>query len=230
MVTKIRIWSWSYPMRAVATRKDLPALILKAADRLLARYGYRKMTMEDLAKEVGIGKGTIYLHFPSKQEVVLSHVDQIVDQLEQRLRVIAQSKITFAEKLTEMLAERVLFRFDRVQHYTQSLDDLLADMRDALLRRREQHFKREAQVLATVLRDGQQAGTFAVQDPLALADALILATNALLPYSLSVRDLGARSRVEKKARQLARLLLNGLFSRSAEAGSLATSRAGTKRR
>ena len=44
-------------MGAVAVREDVHDLILDAADRLLARYGYRKMTMDDLAREVGIGQG-----------------------------------------------------------------------------------------------------------------------------------------------------------------------------
>lgn len=217
-------------MRAVATRQDLPALILAAADRLLARYGYRKMTMDDLAREVGIGKGTIYLHFSSKQDVVLSHIDHIVAQLEQRLKTIARSKTTVAERLTKMLVERVLFRFDRVQHYTESLDDLLADVRDGLLRRRKRHFKQEAQALATVLNEGRAAGSFAVEDPLATAHTLLLATNALLPYSLSVSDLGARSDIQYKTQQLARLLIYGLLPRPAGGGSLARSRTVTKGR
>jgi len=54
-------------MKAIAVREDISDLILDAADRLLARYGYKKMTMDDLAQEVGIGKGTIYLHFSTKE-------------------------------------------------------------------------------------------------------------------------------------------------------------------
>ena len=77
-------------MPATATREETRDAILDAADRLLARYGYKKMTMEDLAQEVGIGKGTIYLHFPSKEEVVLSHVDRIVERLKGRLWEIAR--------------------------------------------------------------------------------------------------------------------------------------------
>ena len=39
--------------------------ILDATDLLLSRSGFKKMTIEDLAREVGIGKGSIYLHFES---------------------------------------------------------------------------------------------------------------------------------------------------------------------
>jgi len=53
-------------MRTTLAPADVRDAILDAAERLLARYGYRKMTMDDLASEAGIGKGTTYLHFPSK--------------------------------------------------------------------------------------------------------------------------------------------------------------------
>ena len=75
-------------MAAIAPKTGVKDAILDATDRLLARYGYRKMTVEDIASEAGIGKGTIYLHFSSKEEVVLSHVDRIVDRLKERLREI----------------------------------------------------------------------------------------------------------------------------------------------
>ena len=83
-------------MPAIAPRLEIRDAILDATERLLARYGYRKMTVEDIAREVGVGKGTIYLHFPSKEEVVLSHVDRIVDRLKERLRAIALSAATAA--------------------------------------------------------------------------------------------------------------------------------------
>lgn len=41
--------------------------ILDAAGVLLTRLGYRKVTIEDIASQAGIGKGTIYLHWPTKE-------------------------------------------------------------------------------------------------------------------------------------------------------------------
>ena len=123
-------------MPAISTKEELRDGILDATERLLARYGYRKMTVEDIAREVGVGKGTIYLHFSSKEEVVLSHVDRIVERLKERLWTIARSEETAAVRLRLMLLTRVLFRFDSIQHYTQSLNDLLAVLRPGLLARR----------------------------------------------------------------------------------------------
>src|SRR5687768_13626386 len=200
-------------MAAIAPKETVKEAILDATDRLLARYGYRKMTVEDIAAEAHIGKGTIYLHFSSKEEVVLSHVDRIVDRLKDRLREIGSSDATAADRLRQMLLTRMMFRFDSIQHYTQSLNDLLAALRPGLLARRALYFDSEAQIFAEVLVNGRLAGEFQFEDEVATAHALLQATNGLLPYSLSTTELGERQEVEQRAAGVANLMLRGLLSR-----------------
>src|SRR5262245_15055545 len=200
-------------MAAIAPKEAIRDSILDATDRLLARYGYRKMTVEDIAVEAGIGKGTIYLHFSSKEEVVLSHIDRIVDRLKERLKEIAVSDIPAGEKVRSMLLTRVLFRFDSIQHYTQSLNDLLAALRPGLLSRRAEYFQEEAEIFANVLTAGRKTGEFEFEDARATAHALLQATNGLLPYSLSTTELGEREEVEQRATDVANLMLSGVLSR-----------------
>jgi AcrR family transcriptional regulator len=200
-------------MPDISTKVDVKDAILDATDVLLARYGYRKMTVEDIAVQAGIGKGTVYLHFSSKEEVVLSHIDRIVDRLKQLMWAISRSNSSAAERLRQMLLTRILFRFDSIQHYTQSLNDLLAALRPGLLARRARYFDEEAQILADVLNKGREAGEFEFNDALSVAYALLNATNGLLPYSLSATELGAREDVEERAAGVADLMLNGLLTR-----------------
>lgn len=186
---------------------------MDATDRLLAHFGYKKMTIDDLAREVGIGKGTVYLHFSSKEEIALSHIDRIIERMKVRLKEISSADVSPDERLREMLLTRVLFRFDSVQHYTQSLNDLLADLRPRLLARRRRYFKDEAQIFAEVLQEGDKIKIFSVPDALKAAETLLLATNSLLPYSLSTKELGERSEIEERVRRVADLLLTGLLRR-----------------
>lgn len=186
--------------------------ILDATDILLTRYGYKKMTIEDLAHEVGIGKGTIYLYFPSKEEIALSHIDRIVERLKSKLQEIAVSGMTPEVKIKQMLVERVMFRFDSVQHYSRSLNELLAQLRPKLLERRRRYFEEEAGIFARVLAEGKVAGSFAgnVEEN---ARVLLTATNSLLPYSLSTAELGLRDEIQDKTRRMATLLLDGIVKR-----------------
>ncbi len=47
-------------------RQQREERILDAAAALLLRWGYRKTTIDDVAREAGVGKGTIYLHWKDK--------------------------------------------------------------------------------------------------------------------------------------------------------------------
>jgi len=197
-------------MRDSVQTKSTRDAILDATDRLLARYGYKKMTIDDLAQEVGIGKGSVYLHFSSKEEIALSHIDRIIERLKRSLASIAGKPTPADERLKQMLVERVLFRFDSVQHYSQSLNDLLAYIRPSLLERRKQYFEEEATIFARVLDDGQASGIFRASNSLETAQSMLTATNSLLPYSLSTDELGKRNDLERKALAIAELLLGGI--------------------
>ena len=185
-------------------------LILDAAERLIGVLGYSKTTMDDVAKAAGIGKRTIYVHFPSKEEVVLCTIDRIVDRLVLRLRDHATAPGSAAARVRAMLVERVLFRFDSVRDYSHGLDELFASLRPAYLARRGRYFTAESDVFAEVVRAGHASDEFDAPDPSAVAEALLLATNSLLPYALSARELGRRVDVEARIGRVADLLLFGL--------------------
>ncbi|MCJ7485008.1 MAG: TetR/AcrR family transcriptional regulator [Candidatus Aminicenantes bacterium] len=199
-------------MRQIARREDIRDLILDAVDVLLAKFGYKKMTMEDVARQVGIGKGTIYLHFPGKEELILSHIDRIAERIVAKIREIAGSSDSPDRRIRKMLVHRVLFRFDSVAHYSQNLSDLLSSVRTALLTRREAHFEKEAAVFEDVLREGARLGTLECPDPRMTSFVLIQSTNSLLPFSLSARELGRREEVEDQVGRVADLLIKGLLS------------------
>jgi AcrR family transcriptional regulator len=200
-------------MRDATQVRDVRGAILDATDRLLARNGYKKMTIDDLAAEVGIGKGSVYLHFSSKEEIALSHIDAIIERLKSRLDEIAHKKTSCESRLKEMLIERVIFRFDSVQHYTQSLNDLLSKIRPGLLDRRKRYFEEEARIFAKLIKTGIEDGSFTKVNAADTAHSLLLATNSLLPYSLSTQELGERKEIEKRVSSLADLLLKGLITR-----------------
>lgn len=63
--------------------------IFDAAGALLLRLGYRKVTVEDIANQAGIGKGTVYLHWRTKEQLFealllresIGLVKEIIDRL-----------------------------------------------------------------------------------------------------------------------------------------------------
>jgi AcrR family transcriptional regulator len=176
--------------------------ITAAADRLLARYGYRRMTVEDIAREANIGKGTIYLHFPSKEAVILAVLNRHIEATLEALRQIAAGSAPAGERLADMLVARVLERFDRFLPYRENLHEMLAAIRPALLAQRESQLRQEARIFARVIEE--------LGGPPGAARMLLAATNSYLPYYLSAEELGSRARLRREVSELARLLVAGL--------------------
>ncbi|MFI7101436.1 TetR/AcrR family transcriptional regulator [Streptomyces sp. NPDC050161] len=48
--------------------------ILRAAGELLVAWGYRRVTIEEIARRAGVGKGTVYLHWKTKDALLLAVV------------------------------------------------------------------------------------------------------------------------------------------------------------
>ena len=197
-------------MRAFQSPAATREGILDSARTLLARQGYRRTSMEHVAREAGLSRRTLYLHFEHKRALFLATIGKLVEGLLVRLEQEARAPGSPEQRLQAMLELRVMHRLDGVADHFQSLDELMAHLRPAYLERREQWFEAEALILARVLEEGMRQGVFARANAPALARTLVTATNALLPYSLSPRELGSRKEVEREVGELARLLLRGL--------------------
>ena len=70
---------------------DKATRILDAAEALLVRFGYRRTSIDDVARRAGVGKGTVYLYWPSKSELVATVLTRQSAQMlaEQHARVTA---------------------------------------------------------------------------------------------------------------------------------------------
>jgi len=70
-------------------RKRREERLLDAASALLVRWGYRKTTVDDVAREAGVGKGTIYLHWNDKNELfraaILRAQQRLAAEIQQRI-------------------------------------------------------------------------------------------------------------------------------------------------
>jgi AcrR family transcriptional regulator len=168
------------------------------------------MTMEELAQEVGIGKGTVYLHFASKEAVALAHVDRIAERTLAEMRTIAVTRQPVLVRVRKMLFARVLVRFGMVRNYSKSLDELLSVIRDRLLKSRVRHFQLEADLFAEVLRDGIERSELRELNVTRVAEALLWATNSFLPYDLTRSEFRNRARIEARLTQVVELITKAL--------------------
>jgi len=101
------------PARRRARRKEArPGEIVDAALRLFSERGFAATKLEDVAAAAGIGKGTIYLYFPTKEDLFRSVVRQaVLPNLEAATALLADPDRPAADILRAM-AQRFLELLD----------------------------------------------------------------------------------------------------------------------
>lgn len=77
-------------MPKIVDRDAMQNAILDAAVKTFARKGYHAATIADLATAAGLGKGTLYLYFASKEAVAEAMVDRYFRNMGDRLRAEAR--------------------------------------------------------------------------------------------------------------------------------------------
>lgn len=75
------------------------ARILHAASELFERQGYRKSSVDQIARKAGVAKGSVYLHFKSKAEILIHAVAEEKKQAAQQAKVV----LTRAQEPTQRI-------------------------------------------------------------------------------------------------------------------------------
>jgi AcrR family transcriptional regulator len=138
--------------------------ILRAAWKLIRHYGYTKTTIQDIAREAGIGKGTVYLSFRSKSEIMLGLVDRTSERITRDLTDISRGSAPPEHRLRECLAHRVMTIYDLVHRYPHG-EEVISSMKPEIVRRIDATVKKQGAVLGRIIREGVEDGSFDVTDP-----------------------------------------------------------------
>jgi AcrR family transcriptional regulator len=77
--------------------------ILESAFEIFIEKGYHTAKIEEIAKNAGIGKGTVYEYFSGKQEIFEESFINNVNKSFANMRVILDSELAFKEKLAKFL-------------------------------------------------------------------------------------------------------------------------------
>ena len=84
-------------------RREREELILQAAEEVFQEKGYYDTSMDEIAARVGIAKGTIYTHFPGKEELVIEIFNRNMQKFLEGVETISVTEQTPLEKLEAIL-------------------------------------------------------------------------------------------------------------------------------
>jgi AcrR family transcriptional regulator len=84
-------------------RQEREALILKVAEEVLLEKGYYETSMDEIAARVGVAKGTVYLHFTSKEDLVGAIFRQDLQKFSDAVETTIASELPVRAKIEAFL-------------------------------------------------------------------------------------------------------------------------------
>ncbi len=84
-------------------RQEREALILQVAEDVLREKGYHETSIDEIATRVGVAKGTIYLHFPSKEDLVVAIFSRDIQRFLQGIDAAVACQTTNRARLEGIL-------------------------------------------------------------------------------------------------------------------------------
>jgi AcrR family transcriptional regulator len=195
------------------TSSEIRDAILKSARNRFLHYGYKKTTIDEIAADAGIGKGTVYLYFCTKEEILTTIAREVKRNVTQQMEGIVGSIATPEERLRRMVLVMILSVHDACQttaHGIELVDELL---RPTISRCSQDERTKQIQLLAGVLEEGVKTGDFRPSPSYEQAAThLLLAMMSFFPPYLHPCHAGMHCRVglEKQASAMLDFLFTGL--------------------
>jgi AcrR family transcriptional regulator len=188
--------------------KDIKLRIAQKADEMFRLYGFSKVTMEEIASNLGISKKTLYKHFSNKDHILKEivhankcEVDKFIEDL------MAQKKMPFIEKL------KIFMNF--IAKQAQKLDgpmvhDLMKCNPEVWKDIEEFRSKKAYKHLSQLIEEGVESGIFRKDvDNSVIVVGYVASIHSLInPDVLSKLPISA----DQAFRDILKILFEGIFT------------------
>ena len=147
--------------------------ILNAASRRFLHYGYGKTTMSEIAQDCNMSTGNLYRYFPSKLDIAEMFVRVLRREQVARLRAVSDAPDqTPAEKLRAFFLKKFKLAYERF-HDKPKAYELSSELLTSRPKVGIEWENAEGRVLAEILIQGDEDGSFAVENPAETAKILL---------------------------------------------------------
>lgn len=158
--------------------------IQEATMRVIARKGMAAATVQEIADEAGVAKGTIYLYFRDRDELIEKTFEGSMAQLMARVDAVLDQDLPFDQKIRAILAAKLSFFSDNREFFRLYLTLRMPEGPASRHRRQKQtchpQYRARAQKLAGVLKQAMDRGEIREVDPYRLALFIMEGSTAVI--------------------------------------------------
>ena len=165
-------------MAKIIDKEEKRCDIALSAITLFCEKGIQQTSIDQIAKSAGVAKGTIYLYFKNKEEIVFTIWDIITQQHEESFKKRTTENMSTKEKILEYFnfnecqekfdKEQILILF---QHFVSSM---LIDKTSLYTAYFESFFQKDYDFITKYLYEGIEKGEFVIDDVELLTNSIIM--------------------------------------------------------
>ena len=182
--------------------------ILNAAEEVFTQKGLDLARMDDIAEETGLSKGTLYLYFKSKDDLIIAILDRIFQSAFGQLDMSKNAELSATEAINEFTEEAIRDYKKMLRLMPIAYEFLALAFRNKLVQKAlKQYFEHYINVLTPTIQRGIESGELRQVDAHEVAiaiGAIYEGTVLLWVYDKELIDM------ERHIRSGIRLLLEGI--------------------
>lgn len=187
-------------------------LILKKARELFFIYGVKKTTVDEIAKSAGIGKGTVYLYFSSKGDIVSDLAVQESNTIASQLDKVIAKESSAEQKLRVFIKQFILNSHDFVNSNVHAADifEVMTQYRTKCQIDKydyEVEMAAITKIASEILLLGKKEGAFVFDDILELISNMSFALQSYFPPMSTAIE---RDDLENKSNYIIDIIVKGL--------------------
>ncbi len=169
--------------------------VFAASVHLFLEKGFQETSMQEIAAVAGMGKSTLYDYFKSKDEILLSVVEDGVYDLTERARQIASQDLPAAEKIHQVMHAHLEYLLENKEFYLRIIYEVqrLGPESQRILQVRRHTYQ---DLLCRLVEEATREGSFRAVNPL-LAARTIMAI--LSPAVFTSRPTGTPEQMMDEA-------------------------------
>ncbi len=191
-------------------RQEREELILKAAEEVFMEKGYYETSIDEIAASVGIAKGTVYLHFPSKEDLVIAIFQHDMEKLLQLIKATIASSLTPRAKAEIILEQLYGSLFTRRMQLFYSISNFAELKQNIVLKKAcvRDLWEEISADMTALLEEGKAAGEFdnSIPTPVMLSTFFIFMSPRSYSRLLDEEHIPAN----ELAKHLARIYFKGI--------------------
>jgi AcrR family transcriptional regulator len=142
-------------------KEEFRKKIIISAGQIFSHYGFKKTTMDEIAKALKMGKSSIYYYFESKENIFEAVVLYEANILRNELTTAIKAVESPIDKMRNYVFVRMR-AFEKLSNYYNAIFDKNLDHFDFIETIREKYDREELAILRLIIYDGARKKVFNV--------------------------------------------------------------------